>query len=950
MAMGSKRGRFWKLPLWPVLLAGVFSALLSPMPSAHAQEANDSEKYEYLIAPSWTGVADDLTIKRLPVPTAALPRGINGRNLPDAKTKSVTITLAKVPEFPRRHYVSEPEPVMIAAASLPAVLMPEIQGFAQSYVALASIPANWVGRPLSGSAMAPVSLTLAKVPEFPQRHYVSTPEPATLALAALPSTFTGRSLPPSSLAPDLQLALCTLPRELYTIAGSPHPVFASIPDKIKFVMSLAADPRGNIWVGCEDTGIFCYTPSTSKWRQFTTKDGLGDDNAYALAVDHQGRIWAGHLNHSVSVYVPSPPIKNQKTTIENGTWQNYEVVAGLSRPDTLSGPLGERVFRMAVCPTDGDVWIATNVGLARYRDKQDTWSYYTRAEGLPSDQAQALAFAPDGKLYVGTQCDGIAIASPDDDYATWSTVRGPDKMPTDTEGDGLPTNLINDLLVGKDGTVYAATTLGLAESRDQGQTWHYWRGKDYADKVRGLYGGPPKGWQPQPGAWFAEDYITSLAENAQGYLVIGYRQKGYETVNPATGQRLEIGDAKPGDYVNTLLAAGQSTIVGFYGEGLQWTASCGNANTPAQAPSQRPSEVASGAIPSFPSGAKPPTAGELQALIQKAKALSPPEAGVTYLGEDWVTQGDWVGRYGRQFTILCAANWPLDHDVALGDKYYRVQPSIGERFYETDNVRRWLHWASSDQPNVLYDPWLGHRRQAEWDDHGEAYPMTIDGPDIRIRVDLPSGIHRVSLYFMNKDGHTGANRYRDYLLKVQAMMDKGPSPTLATARVRDFWGGTYKQFILTGPGTYRINLGRNYSLNAICSAVMIDRLAGEPTPLDALPLPSLQYVQYERPTVPENLRENTSDGVQKAAELWDSAGCQESPLGVRSAPAMARLAYRQALAVNAPEELLANWRWRLAFWTPQDKQQYREAIAEAWKKYVEHNPDYVTFLARAKNR
>ncbi len=70
------------------------------------------------------------------------------------------------------------------------------------------------------------------------------------------------------------------------------------------------------------------TRETKAWTQFTTKDGLGDDCAYALAFDQQGRLWAGHLNHGVSVY--------------NGVkWQNYGLI---------DGPLGDRVFAIAVSP------------------------------------------------------------------------------------------------------------------------------------------------------------------------------------------------------------------------------------------------------------------------------------------------------------------------------------------------------------------------------------------------------------------------------------------------------------------------------------------------------------------------------------------------------------------------------------------------------------------------
>jgi len=268
-------------------------------------------------------------------------------------------------------------------------------------------------------------------------------------------------------------------------AGLPWKSTSATPFSEKpFVMSLAQDKADGIWVGTEGEGIWKYegsAPAEQRWRRYTTSDGLGDDYAYAMACDRLGRIWVGHLNHGVSVF------NGQK-------WQNYEVVGGLSRPDTLSGPLGERIFAMLVCPTDGDVWMASSAGLARYSEKKDDWTYYTRAEGLPSDQANAIAFDKDGDIYVGTQCDGIAVAKAADNYQKWRTVKGPDAMPTDAAGEGLPTNLINDLLVAQDGTIYAATTTGLAWSTDRAVTFHYARGKDWADKAKGLVDGPPKGW------------------------------------------------------------------------------------------------------------------------------------------------------------------------------------------------------------------------------------------------------------------------------------------------------------------------------------------------------------------------------------------------------------------------------------------------------------------------
>ena len=133
-----------------------------------------------------------------------------------------------------------------------------------------------------------------------------------------------------------------------------------------FVTSVTLDQQNNVWAGTEGNGLWCYDSRKKEWTQFTVKDGLGDDCIYALAVDKLGRVWAGHLNHGVSVW--------------NGDkWKNYDV---------LDGPLGGRVFAIATCPTDGDVWIATDCGVARYSLANDDWDYFTRAAGCPPTRSR----------------------------------------------------------------------------------------------------------------------------------------------------------------------------------------------------------------------------------------------------------------------------------------------------------------------------------------------------------------------------------------------------------------------------------------------------------------------------------------------------------------------------------------------------------------------------------
>jgi len=723
-----------------------------------------------------------------------------------------------------------------------------------------------------------------------------------------------------------------------------------------FVTALAQ--YGNrTFVATEDFGVWMWDSQSRRWSQFNAANsGIADDNIYALAVDKQGRVWAGTLRHGVSVY--------------NGkTWRNYDVA---------DGPLGERVFDIAVCPTDGNVWIATNAGLARYLTGKKAWRYYTRANGLPSDQIQTLAFDKEGNLFAGTQCDGLAMADAKDSYAKWRLAAAPSDQPgAEPQGKGLPSNLINDVLVARNGTIYVATTCGLAQSTDKGQTWSYTRGADYADKVRGRRLGLPYArWQPKAGAGLSEDYVTALAEDATGMLWVGHRQKAYEVFDPKTNQRVLDGSNKAfdvnsgkasGEYVTSILPiAGSAPLLGRYGIGLT------TAPKPFGLPKASPSALStlSNVAVDFPNPAEAPSATTLAAMLSNVRKLRAPSpnGSVAYLGEDWRTWGDWVGRYGRRYAILCATQSPASDEFISGS-FYGADGDIGLHHRKGDVLRSFLAIIQTDNPKVLYDPILGYRREAEWDDHGETYPKTDQGPDIWVTINVPEGVHRATLYFYNKDAHEGDNRFRDYLLEVKnwnPRIDKAEaSPTLAKARVRDFWGPVYKQFWVVGPNKYYIKIGKNNSHNTILQSVMLDSLTGKgPTTADILRsirasgtvlpanatiaskprsdpyhLDEMGEVQYNPPPLSD--LPNLSVTQKIAADLWkqmDEAYLQQTGVALQNPYRL--LAYRAVTKMAQSKDpsqtaalsnLTDNWRWRLKLWTAEDRTKFQEVMKAGYR-------------------
>ncbi len=746
--------------------------------------------------------------------------------------------------------------------------------------------------------------------------------------------------------------------------------------QIKFVTCLCRDKQGCVWIGTEDAGLWRYDPDapvSADYVHFAAADGPGDDTVYALACDKSGRIWAGTLNHGVAVF--------------NGRkWGSYA---------PPNGPLGYRIFALAVNPISGGVWMATEAGLVRYEQKR--WTYYTQAAGLVSDHATSLAFAPNGTLYIGTECDGIAVGSLHDDYKTWRNVPGPATPPAALRGTGLPSGLVNCLDVTPNGEAWAGTTAGLAHSSDGGRTWQFRRGGDWKDKAfgrftsgyadfakvnaievipaagsgafavrasgpkvgrflaaRGFMGGYPSGttrpvdtahaahaapqevyrterygnfvftashqrprtlckirlhftetFHDAPGqrifdafinnkrvlnhfdiykaagaknravireftaqtdaagrlqiafksgtpgqdsSGLGEDYVTYLADDGAGHLLVGHRQQAPEAIDLKTGRSQALG---PNAYVNSLLPLSPGTaLAGVYSDGLS--------SLPVkslQAPKKfRPaSKVA--ALPISPS---PPTLAQMNQMLAEVRRVRPdpsemkPHAAA--LADDWRTQGDWLGRYGRYWAALAAFFHPIPEDYVWGAGWepidYRL--TMGPSHSAGDSLRYWMQWRYTDNPRVLempaaytssrvqkhYTTWSKNRRETEVDDHGEDYPPNMNGPNIYATLTVPDGLYYLSLYDYNKDGHDGDNRNRDYRLSVRVHSGltledvRGFSlqPELAHGRIRGFWGGVYKRFLVRGPVTLAVEVNRNASHNAILPAVLLDLVDEAPAP------------------------------------------------------------------------------------------------------------------------
>ena len=182
------------------------------------------------------------------------------------------------------------------------------------------------------------------------------------------------------------------------------------------IQSVYVDDTDLLWVGTEKSGVAFYGNNIYK---FAT-DLNGDITAIAQTSD--GTVWYGTGNHGVigyngpltstkvscmaatedgSLWVGSK--QNGLTRIQNGNSKFYSVAR-----DSTKTLIDDHIN--ALCSDkSGNLWIATNGGLQVYNPKMDTFSSYTRENGmLNTNNITTLFYGKNNVMLIGT-AEGLVM-------------------------------------------------------------------------------------------------------------------------------------------------------------------------------------------------------------------------------------------------------------------------------------------------------------------------------------------------------------------------------------------------------------------------------------------------------------------------------------------------------------------------------------------------------------
>jgi len=220
------------------------------------------------------------------------------------------------------------------------------------------------------------------------------------------------------------------------------------------IRAVTADGN-HIWIGTANGGVHRYIESVDTWVRYTEDDGLASNNITCVNV-YENEVWFGTYDSGVTMYdkisstwtqlvqadtLPGDDISEVACDAEGNLW--VATVAGIARysPETnewtrYGKESGLTTNLATTIETNGKrIWVGTARGLATYDIATGDWNYYTSSNGLSHDFVTALKLA-DHKIWIGTN-KGLFHLKVDGNAEDFGEIDGlADTIITEIEGDG----------------------------------------------------------------------------------------------------------------------------------------------------------------------------------------------------------------------------------------------------------------------------------------------------------------------------------------------------------------------------------------------------------------------------------------------------------------------------------------------------------------------------------
>ena len=279
------------------------------------------------------------------------------------------------------------------------------------------------------------------------------------------------------------------------------------PDKSlqkNLIVSIAEDSRGFLWISTAGSGLHCYDRELAPVALPS-----GPISTTALLIDSHGVLWVGTAGQGLMRYKDGVPSSFHKSdglagdrivslaeTPDGSLW--IGTTDGLTQFSDVKFPTYSKTEGLVTdgalavgAARDGGVWIGTSNGVSLFKDGAFTNYGSDGADGFSSCWLKCVFAASNGDVYfIGAQ-KNLDRFSGGKVVKSWITDQWPRAVTEDARGiivalggdlmrlendvmtpiylsTGEPVHFewINDLLSGRDGTLWIATTLGVFSLKD----------------------------------------------------------------------------------------------------------------------------------------------------------------------------------------------------------------------------------------------------------------------------------------------------------------------------------------------------------------------------------------------------------------------------------------------------------------------------------------------------
>ena len=279
------------------------------------------------------------------------------------------------------------------------------------------------------------------------------------------------------------------------------------------VRTIAIDSTESVWAGTK-AGVFRLNSDKKQWTELMSKDDAGP--VYDIVIDRDGTVWIGAWN---GIYKSTPNgllrLKQIGCPIAALCVTEHEIIglgdAGIwsvtNDTCTYTQIPYSKQFRAVLAAKSGGLWIATGMGLYRHTDTE--YKLYQSESELLGPDLHDVAYARDGSLWIGG-LGGITV------YKDNKRIR------SFTPADGLPSVFVRCVAQAPNGDMWIGTDCGIARYDRRNWSIRHSRRWLLSDNVRDI------AFDSHGNAWIATDKGVSaikrksmtLAEKADYFLDI----------------------------------------------------------------------------------------------------------------------------------------------------------------------------------------------------------------------------------------------------------------------------------------------------------------------------------------------------------------------------------------------------------------------------------------------